>query len=228
VGIPAIAPYPMPAEADLPSNTAAWSVDPHRAVLLIHDMQRYFVQPFPPDQEPGASLVRNVVRLRETCRALGTQVAYTAQPGGMTDRQRGLLKDFWGAGMRVDLADRRIIEPLTPAPGDWTFTKWRYSAFFGSNLLALMREHGRDQLIVCGVYGHVGVLATALEAFTNDIQTFLAADAVADFSPDFHRLTVEYAASRCAVVRPTGGLIADLAASAGHAAPRGEEAGHDR
>lgn len=214
MGISPIAPYQMPTEADLPGNTAGWTVDPDRAVLLIHDMQRYFLQPFPPGQEPGSTLVHNVARLRETCQRLCTQVAYTAQPGGMTEQQRGLLKDFWGPGMRVDPADRRIVAPLTPTPSDWVLTKWRYSAFFRTDLLARMRERGLDQLVICGVYGHVGVLSTAIEAFTNDIQTFLVADAIADFSPEFHRMTVEYAASRCAVVDTTDRLVAGLTAAA--------------
>lgn len=214
MGIPVIAPYPMPTEADLPGNTAAWTPAPDRAVLLIHDMQRYFVQPFPPARQPGNALLRNVTTLRDACRRSRTQVAYTAQPGGMTERERGLLKDFWGPGMRVDPADRQIVEPLTPAPGDWVFTKWRYSAFFRSDLLTRMRERGLDQLVICGVYGHVGVLATALEAFTHDIQTFLVADAVADFTPGHHQLTIEYAASRCAVVDTTSRLVAHLTASA--------------
>ncbi|MNJ60933.1 putative isochorismatase [compost metagenome] len=66
-----------------------------------------------------------------------------------------------------------------------------------------MREAGRDQLIICGVYAHVGVLFTAVEAFTNDIQTFLVADAVSDFSEKYHRMALEYAAQRCAVVCTT-------------------------
>lgn len=82
-------------------------------------------------------------------------------------------------------------------------TKWRYSAFFRSDLLEQLRAQGRDQLILCGVYAHVGVVATALEAFTNDIQTFLVADAVGDFSADHHRLALTYAAARCAVVTTT-------------------------
>ena len=67
-----------------------------------------------------------------------------------------------------------------------------------------MRRSGRDQLIVCGVYAHVGVLMTAVDAFTNDIQTFLVADAVADFSADYHRMALEYAAERCASVVTAG------------------------
>lgn len=207
-GLPAIESYPMPTAGELPGNTATWSVDPDRAVLLVHDMQRYFLEPFPATAAPGGDLVRNAVALRERAAALGMPVAYTAQPGGMTPEQRGLLADFWGAGMRVDPADREVVEPLAPAPGDWVFTKWRYSAFFRSDLLERMRAAGRDQLVICGVYAHVGVLMTAVEAFTNDIQPFLVADAVADFSADYHRLALEYAAERCAMVVTTKEVFA--------------------
>ncbi|MFB9962530.1 hypothetical protein ACFFOP_08060 [Sinosporangium siamense] len=40
----------------------------------------------------------------------------------MIDEQRGLLKDFWGPGMRADPADREAAGPLTPAPGDRLLT----------------------------------------------------------------------------------------------------------
>ncbi|CAL9372485.1 isochorismatase family protein [Streptomyces sp. enrichment culture] len=209
-GIPPIQPYPMPQEGDLPANTARWTPRPERAVLLVHDMQRYFLRKFPVDEAPVTDLVRNAARLRQQAAALGIPVAYTAQPGGMTDEQRGLLRDFWGPGMRVDPADREVVEPLKPGPDDWRLDKWRYSAFFRSDLLERMRAHGRDQLILCGVYAHIGVLMTAVEAFTHDIETFLVADAVADFNEDYHRLALDYAAERCAVVTTTKSVTAEL------------------
>jgi len=200
-GIPPIDPYPFPTAGDLPRNTARWTLDPDRAVLLVHDMQRYFLAPFPDAVRAG--LVRNAAQIRRWCAERGVPVAYTAQPGGMSEQDRGLLKDFWGPGMRTDPADREVVDELAPAAGDWRFTKWRYSAFFRSDLLGRMREAGRDQLVLCGVYAHVGVLMSAVDAYTNDIQAFLVADAVADFSEEYHRMAVRYAAERCAMVVTT-------------------------
>lgn len=197
-GIPPIEPYPLPTAGDLRENVAQWQVDPDRAVLLIHDMQRYFLRFFPEGMRQ--ELVDNAALLRERCVAQGMPVAYTAQPGGMTDEERGLLKAFWGPGMLASESDRQVVDPLTPGPDDWVLTKWRYSAFFRSDLLDRMRAGGRDQLVVCGVYAHVGVMATAIEAFTNDIETFVVADATADFTPAFHRMALDYLAQRCAVV----------------------------
>ena len=197
-GIPPIRPYPLPTAQSLPVNVTRWTAEPERAVLLVHDMQRYFLSHLP---DPlGSELVHHVASLRKRCTAIGVPVAYTAQPGRMSDPERGLLADFWGPGMRTDPADRALVRELAPADDDWLLTKWRYSAFFRSDLLARMRAAGRDQLILCGVYAHVGVLATALEAFTNDIQPFLVADATADFCAADHEFTLDYVARTCGMV----------------------------
>jgi isochorismate hydrolase len=200
-GIPDITPYRLPADGDLPERLVPWTVDPARAVLLVHDMQRYFMRPIPP--EVAEPLTANASAVRAHCVAAGIPIAYTAQPGSMSDVDRGLLKDFWGPGMRVEPEDREIIGELAPGPSDWLLTKWRYSAFHRTGLLERMRSQGRDQLVICGVYAHVGVLMTAVDAFTHDIQPFLVSDAVADFSAEHHRMAMDYAARCCAVVLST-------------------------
>ncbi|MET9145680.1 isochorismatase family protein [Streptomyces sp. NPDC058319] len=223
MAIAPIDPYPMPRTAELPPNTVSWRVDPHRAVLLVHDMQHYFLAPFRHGAQPHTDLVANVALLRERCAAAGVPVVYSAQPGDMTPAQRGLLADFWGAGMSADPEDRGIPEVLAPGERDTVLVKWRASAFHRTPLLELLREQGRDQLIICGVYAQVGILLTACDAFAHDIQPFVVADAVADFTPDRHRMALEYAASRCAVVAETGTVLSELAAPA--AAFAGEFAG---
>lgn len=200
-GLSAISSYALPTPGDLPPSIARWELDPDRTALLVHDMQRYFLQPFP--EAVRDLLVRHCLRVRNRCEGLGVPIFYTAQPGNMTSQQRGLLKDIWGPGMRADPADRQIIDELLPQGTDRVLTKWRYSAFYRSDLLDLMRAQGRDQLIICGVYAHIGILVTAIEAFSHDIQPFLVADAIGDFSAEYHRMAIDYAALRCAVVTTT-------------------------
>ncbi|WP_240138440.1 isochorismatase family protein [Streptomyces sp. MUM 178J] len=200
-----VVPYELPTRRDMPVGVVDWTVRPERAVLLVHDMQNYFLAAFAPEMR--ARLVDNAAALRRRCADRAVRVAYTAQPGRMTAEDRGLLQDFWGAGMTSSDADRAIAAELAPDAADWTFTKWRYSAFFRTDLLARMRAEGRDQLVVCGVYGHVGILTTALDAYSNDVQVFLAGDAIGDFSADKHRQTLQHTASCCARVATAEELV---------------------
>ncbi|MUG43520.1 isochorismatase family protein [Paenibacillus woosongensis] len=210
MGIPAIFPYSMPAEAELPANKVAWRPDPQRAVLLIHDMQNYFLKPYNTAESPIAELFSNIPRIRSECAKLGIPVVYSAQLGGQRPDERGLLQDFWGPGIGTDPFEAQIAAEVAPGIQDILMTKWRYSAFQRTDLLEWMREQARDQLIVSGIYAHIGCLLTSCEAFMQDIQPFFVADAVADFSLEKHKLALTYAAERCAVTLTTQRLLAEL------------------
>jgi trans-2,3-dihydro-3-hydroxyanthranilic acid synthase len=205
-----IAPYRMPGDGDLPSPAVAWRPRPDRAAVLVHDMQRYFLRPYPAGHSPLTDLIGNTMNLLAAARAAGIPVLYTAQPGGMSRPDRGLLHDFWGPGMSIEESDRGIADDVAPMPGDTVLTKWRYSAFFRSDLEDRLRRSGRDQLVVCGVYAHMGCLVTACDAFSRDIQPFLVADALADLSLDHHLTALRYAAARCAVPLSTAEVLAEL------------------
>jgi bifunctional isochorismate lyase/aryl carrier protein len=197
MAIPQIAPYALPDEDAVPPGRVDWRLDPDRAVLLIHDMQRYFLAAFDQEASPIAELIPNIARLRRRCRELGVPVVYTAQPGGQRRDQRGLLQDFWGGGLAAG-PDEEIVDALAPGSGDLLVTKWRYSGLVRTDLLERVGALGRDQLIVTGIYAHIGCLMTAAHAFMEDVQPFLVADAVADFTPEDHRMALDYAARRCA------------------------------
>ncbi len=210
MGIPPIRPYPMPTEADLPPSVPSWRPDPGRALLLIHDMQRYFVDMFPAGESPRVELLAHVDLIRRAAHELRIPVVYTVQPGRMGRRRRGLLFDFWGPGMGTDPAVREITPEVGPGPDDLIVVRHRYSAFHDSRLAQVLQTHQRDQLVICGMYAHVGCLITAADAFSRDIQPFLVADAVADFTAGDHRMALDYAGRTCAVILTTGRLLATL------------------
>ncbi len=210
MGLPAIAPYPMPADAELPANRVEWTCDPAHAVLLVHDMQNHFLRAFDTSASPVTELVANIGALRSLCHELGVPVVFSAQPGGQTPEQRGLQLDMWGRGIGPDPTDAEILAALAPVELDVRMTKWRYNAFHRTPLRSLLDEHGRDQLVITGVYAHIGCLMTAADAFMHDIEAFFVADAVADFSAEDHGMAVRYAAQRCATALTTERLIEQL------------------
>ncbi|NPD15536.1 isochorismatase family protein [Xinfangfangia sp. D13-10-4-6] len=202
-GLPQVPAYALPGPEELPASRGPWQLAPRRAALLIHDMQRYFLRPYAPGQSPIAPAIANIARLADAARAAGIPVFYTAQEGNQDRRDRGLQADLWGPGMSADPDHQAIIPELAPQSGDFVLVKHRYSAFQRSNLDQLMRVRGRDQLMICGVYAHIGCMATAAEAFQRDIEPFLIADALADFSRAEHDMALKWVAGRAGVVLGT-------------------------
>jgi len=207
MSIPRIATYPMPRQ--VPAGRVGWAFEPDRAALLVHDMQDYFLDFFDRTAAPVPELLANTQRLVAAARAAGMPVFYSAQPTKQSDEQRGLLNAMWGPGLTTHpphLAE--ICADLTPAERDVVLTKWRYSAFQRSDLEERLHAHNRDQLVVCGVYAHIGCLMSACEAFMKDIEPFVVADALADFSADEHHMALQYVAQRCGRVVMTEELLA--------------------
>lgn len=207
MALPKIAPYSYREQEH--QNRVNWRVDPARAALLVHDMQRYFVRAFELERDgqplPDAQIniaIANIRRLLDAAHAANIPVYYTAQPPRQNPADRRLLTDFWGDGLQDD-ENARILDELAPTEADTVLTKWRYSAFVRSPLEEQLKDLGRDQLIIGGIYAHIGCLTTALEAFMRDIQPFMVADALADFTEKEHRMACEYASGRCARVLNT-------------------------
>ncbi len=198
--LPRIAPYALPTEAEIPPSRGPWTLEPGRAALLVHDMQRYFLRVYDAAAEPVPALIANIAALIAAARGAGVPVFYTAQTGDQDRRDRGLQADLWGPGMSRTPEHQDILPELTPGADDFVLTKHRYSAFQRGNLESLMRARGRDQLVVCGVYAHIGCQLTAAEAFQRDIEPFMVADALGDFSRETHMDALKWAASTCAAV----------------------------
>ena len=213
MAIPKLQGYALPTALDLPENKVDWAFEPARAALLIHDMQEYFLNFWGDDSEMMDTVVANIAALRDFCKKNGIPVYYTAQPKEQSDEDRALLNDMWGPGLTRSPEQQRVIAALAPDEADTVLVKWRYSAFHRSPLEQMQKESGRNQLIITGVYAHIGCMTTATDAFMRDIKPFFVADALADFSRDEHLMSLKYVAGRSGRVVMTDELLPSIPAS---------------
>lgn len=207
MAIPKLQAYALPTAADMPANKVDWAFEPARAALLIHDMQEYFLNFWGENSEMMATVVANIKALRDFAKEHNMPVYYTAQPKEQSDEDRALLNDMWGPGLTKSPEQQRVIAALAPDEADTVLVKWRYSAFHRSPLEIMLKETGRDQLIITGVYAHIGCMTTATDAFMRDIKPFFVADALADFSRDEHLMSLKYVAGRSGRVVMTEALL---------------------
>ena len=178
MAIPKLQAYALPESHDIPQNKVDWAFEPQRAALLIHDMQDYFVSFWGENCPMMEQVIANIAALRDYCKQHNIPVYYTAQPKEQSDED-----------------------------DDTVLVKWRYSAFHRSPLEQMLKESGRNQLIITGVYAHIGCMTTATDAFMRDIKPFMVADALADFSRDEHLMSLKYVAGRSGRVVMTEELL---------------------
>ena len=207
MAIPKLTGYALPTANDIPDNKVQWAFEPDRAALLIHDMQEYFLNFWGDNCPMMEKVVANIAALRQFCKQHNIPVYYTAQPKEQSDDDRALLNDMWGPGLTRSPEQQRIVAALAPDEADTVLVKWRYSAFHRSPLEQMLKETGRNQLIITGVYAHIGCMTTATDAFMRDNKPFMVADALADFSREEHMMSLKYVAGRSGRVVMTEALL---------------------
>lgn len=213
MAIPQIAPYPLP---EIPASpTVPWDLDPQRCALLVHDMQSYFIGAYDTSASPMNTVLPNIRRMIDAADAAGVPVFYSAQPPRQQQSRRGLLSEFWGEGIQTE-EEAAIIGELSPRDHHHVVTKWRYSAFARTDLRHALAFAGRDQLIITGVYGHMGCQVSAVDAFMNDVAPFLVTDGIADFTAADHHNTIDWVGRRCGIVLPTARVLEQLASTTAH------------
>jgi len=86
--------------------------------------------------------------------------------------------------------DAEVTDLLSQAPTDIYSPKRRFSAFYKTDMDQILRLHGVDTVVICGISTHWCVLVTALDALANDFRAVILEDCCAAFTKELHETTL--------------------------------------
>ncbi|KAF3001284.1 hypothetical protein E8E13_004379 [Curvularia kusanoi] len=171
-------------------NHSGFMFDPDSAILIVVDMQNYFVHPQYRDHAAGLKAVEPTLRVIERCRKEGIQIAWLNW--GLTENdlktmapaiQRGFHKTLgWHVGLGAQLPGNQgrclfkrtwnaeLYDPFKKVaqPGDLFFDKTRMSGLWSTSepLHEYLRAVDKKTLIFTGVNTDQCVFGTVSDAYS--------------------------------------------------------------
>lgn len=162
---------------------AAFTVTPERSALLVIDMQDEFVRPgWSPYWVPAATrMAPRLRRLVEHCRAVGVPVIWTIFDDthlGL-DRPRALRRLPHGDTDWRRPGPAEVWEPMGHRADEVLIRKPSYGAFHDTPLDTILRNLGRDTVIVTGTLTNYCCGMTARQAYERGYQVLFGSDVTA-------------------------------------------------
>jgi nicotinamidase-related amidase len=193
--------------------------EPATTALLVIDMQRDFVDPGGFGEALGndVSLLRKAIaptkRVLDAARSAKMLVIHTRE-GHRPDlsdlppskKARGKLKAGIGdPGPMGRILVRGeyghdIIDELKPLPGEPVMDKPGKGAFYATDLDAMLKNRGVQQLVVCGVTTEVCVNSSVREANDRGYDCLVLEDCVASYFPEFQLMALR-------MIKAQGGIF---------------------
>lgn len=184
--------------------------DLRRAALLVVDLEHTFADPRGEAFLPAArAVLPNILALRDAFRTAGLPVAYTRHAHRPAEC-RGSMGRHWRWLIREHTAEARLIPELAPRRGEPVLRKAQYSAFRGTRLLAWLRRHRVETLVVAGVMTHLCVETTAREAFVREFDVVVPLDACASADETLHLAALRALVHGFGVAPPTAEVLRRL------------------
>lgn len=160
--------------------------------LLIMDMQNGIVSRYAENEE----VIRPVQKALEAARrhnmsVIFVRVGFSEGYPEVNPKNKTFSAIAKFGGMTIADPATQIHESVQPQPDEPVVTKYRVSAFAGSNLEVILRAKQIDTLILTGIATSGVVLSTLRQAADQDFALTVLADACLDADPEVHRVLVE-------------------------------------
>jgi nicotinamidase-related amidase len=184
-------------------------LDTKKTALVVIDLQKGVVgRPIVP--YTASDIVERSSRLAKAMREKGGTVVYVRvdfndflrlpvdQPPAIPD-----------GPLPAELSE--IVPEAGMLPGDALVTKRHHGAFARTELESLLKAHGVETVVICGVSTSVGVESTARQGTGLGFAFVVAEDACGAMAVEEHAYAVKIIFPRLAKVRSTDEVIAALA-----------------
>ncbi len=153
-----------------------------RPAILVVDFSCGFTDPA---YEAGSELTAEVeatARLLDVARARGVPVVFTTIAFEPSGKDGGLwLKKFPAlTGLRIGERSEEVDPRLAPREDETIVRKKGASAFFGTNLTAILVSQGVDTVVLCGATTSGCIRATAIDLMQNGFPTLVPRECVGD------------------------------------------------
>jgi len=169
------------------------SIAPRSSALVVVDMQRTFLEPGGAMFVEAAEAVIPVVAATAAiCRESGMLVVWTRMShefmrgGGYPEMFPQHFEADGTPKLRRGIPGFELHPALGAAPTDIFIDKFKYSAFAGTNLSSILRQAGRDTVVVAGIATNVCCESTARAAFAEDFRVAMLSDATATGNAEAH------------------------------------------
>jgi maleamate amidohydrolase len=175
------------------------------AAIIVVDLQREFFAREYADQTRAVkvrdALVQNVNRLLRAAREQQEPVIFVVT-SYRPDRSDWtlLMVDLDRPLCIVGTDGERMVPGIEIEPRDRVVRKTRYSAFYGTELDAVLDSLAVGHLIICGINTHACIRTTVVDAFMRDYRVLLPVECVASYDEQQHASTLDYLSRRVANV----------------------------
>lgn len=195
---------------------APFKIIREKTALLVIDLLEAFVSPdgnfFCPE---FLKIIPKVKKLIQICRKVKIPVIYAIECFHPKGYDKGLMWDMpLNKGIENALIEGskgvRIYHETEPAPGDIKIIKKRYSAFYETNLNSILRNLGRDTVIICGCMTNYCCGHTARDAFSRDYKVIFGSDVTATDNPEIHRCELKTLRRGYALIMSFDEIIKEL------------------
>lgn len=179
--------------------------------LLVMDLQNGIVSRFTENKEIILPFQKAIEAARQNnIPVIFVRVGFSEGYPEVSPKNKAFSAISKYGGMTVVDSATQIHELVQPQPNEPVITKYRVSAFAGSNLEVILRSQQINTLILSGISTSGVVLSTLREAADKDFSITVLSDACIDLDSEVHRILMEKVFPRQAEVQTVDAWIDTL------------------